>query len=162
MVARVSPSHQHWQVLTSGDFQWRSEKKPTEVESRRLRPVFSISVMLKPFLSLRAERSTTREFLSCATKIRIRIGVSRRLPRPCWRTSPGPVSPGEKVLIGEVSIVPTFKARRLSFYRSVWEQLRNTGLIYPSPHSRKDVERALLAPHDVGGEKISQASLRPP
>jgi glutamyl-tRNA synthetase len=58
---------------------------------------------------------------------------------------------------------PYTQSQRLPSYRDVWKQLHATGLIYPSPHSRKDVERALLAPHDnEDNEPIFPAALRPP
>jgi glutamyl-tRNA synthetase len=57
---------------------------------------------------------------------------------------------------------PYTQSERLPWYRRVWRQLRTTGLIYPSPHSRKDVQRALLAPHDDDeSEPIFPAALRP-
>jgi glutamyl-tRNA synthetase len=43
---------------------------------------------------------------------------------------------------------PYKQSERLDFYREVWHRLHATGRIYPSPHSRKDVQEALLAPHD--------------
>lgn len=36
---------------------------------------------------------------------------------------------------------------RAAWYLDVWRRLEATGLIYPSPHSRKDVEEAATAPH---------------
>jgi glutamyl-tRNA synthetase len=56
---------------------------------------------------------------------------------------------------------PYTQSERLTWYREVWKQLHATGLIYPSPHSRKDVQQALLAPHDDDNEPIFPASLRP-
>ncbi|AWT58983.1 MAG: Glutamate--tRNA ligase 1 [Candidatus Moanabacter tarae] len=56
---------------------------------------------------------------------------------------------------------PYTQSQRLSFYHTTWEQLKNTGLIYPSPQSRKDIARSLLAPHSTAGENIFPASLRP-
>jgi len=42
---------------------------------------------------------------------------------------------------------PYVQSQRLNRYREVWRELAERGKIYPSPHSRKDVERALRAPH---------------
>lgn len=55
---------------------------------------------------------------------------------------------------------PYSQSKRLDFYREIWRRLHVAGAIYPSPHSRKDVEEALIAPHD--GEPIFPAHLRPP
>lgn len=57
---------------------------------------------------------------------------------------------------------PYAQSERLSFYHSIWEELLESELIYPSPHSRKDVEGALLAPHQGDGERVFPPSLRPP
>jgi len=43
---------------------------------------------------------------------------------------------------------PYTQSQRLAYYREIWQQLYAAGVIYPSPHSRKDVDLALLAPHD--------------
>jgi glutamyl/glutaminyl-tRNA synthetase len=43
---------------------------------------------------------------------------------------------------------PYRQSHRLKLYRDVWSQLHSTGAIYPSPHSRKDVQEALVAPHE--------------
>ncbi|MFM7034703.1 MAG: glutamate--tRNA ligase family protein [Planctomycetia bacterium] len=48
---------------------------------------------------------------------------------------------------------------RTGWYLDIWRRLEATGLIYPSPHSRKDVEEAATAPH--GAEPIFPVSLRP-
>ena len=56
---------------------------------------------------------------------------------------------------------PYVQHQRLGWYREVWRQLQSTGLIYPSHHSRKDVEAALQAPHEEDREQIFPASLRP-
>ena len=50
---------------------------------------------------------------------------------------------------------------RLSSYLAVWQQLNQAGAIYPSPHSRKDVARALSAPHEGDREIIFPTHLRP-
>jgi glutamyl-tRNA synthetase len=57
---------------------------------------------------------------------------------------------------------PYEQSRRFEWYRKVWSQLRNTGLIYPSPHTRKDVAAALSAPHDGDAEPIFPREYRPP
>ncbi len=56
---------------------------------------------------------------------------------------------------------PYVQRERLGWYRQVWLQLQATGKIYPSPHSRKDVARALRAPHEGEGEAIFPTALRP-
>ncbi len=43
---------------------------------------------------------------------------------------------------------PYIQSRRLGYYAQVWALLHAAGTIYPSPHSRKDVQEALMAPHD--------------
>ena len=51
---------------------------------------------------------------------------------------------------------------RGAWFQQVWHQLHATGLIYPSPHSRKDVQAALQAPHEAeDNEPIFPAELRP-
>lgn len=57
---------------------------------------------------------------------------------------------------------PYTQSERLAWYGEVWRQLHACGAIYPSPHSRKDVAEALLAPHDDGTEPVFPPSLRPP
>lgn len=56
---------------------------------------------------------------------------------------------------------PYAQAERLPLYQRVWQQLAQTGAIYPSPHSRKDVAQALSAPHDGDREIIFPPHLRP-
>lgn len=56
---------------------------------------------------------------------------------------------------------PYTQRDRLDWYRQVWQQLNATGTIYPSPHSRKDVTRALSAPHEGDREIIFPPALRP-
>lgn len=46
-------------------------------------------------------------------------------------------------------------------YYPIWQQLNQARVIYPSPHSRKDVARALRAPHEGEGEAIFPPQLRP-
>jgi len=43
---------------------------------------------------------------------------------------------------------PYVQSERRDYYHDVWRRLYRAGVIYPSPHSRKDVDLALLAPHD--------------
>ena len=43
---------------------------------------------------------------------------------------------------------PYRQSARTAWYLEVWRRLEATGAIYPSPHSRRDVEEATLAPHD--------------
>jgi glutamyl/glutaminyl-tRNA synthetase len=55
---------------------------------------------------------------------------------------------------------PYAQSERLAYYREILERLHAADAIYPSPHSRKDVQEALLAPHDA--EPIFPVQLRPP
>jgi glutamyl/glutaminyl-tRNA synthetase len=43
---------------------------------------------------------------------------------------------------------PYLQSERRSFYLDAWRKLRDSGLIYPCTCSRKDLERALSAPHE--------------
>jgi glutamyl-tRNA synthetase len=43
---------------------------------------------------------------------------------------------------------PYSQSERRSFYLNAWRKLRDSGLIYPCTCSRKDLERALSAPHE--------------
>jgi glutamyl/glutaminyl-tRNA synthetase len=43
---------------------------------------------------------------------------------------------------------PYSQSERRSFYFDAWRKLRDSGLIYPCTCSRKDLERALSAPHE--------------
>jgi glutamyl/glutaminyl-tRNA synthetase len=57
---------------------------------------------------------------------------------------------------------PYTQSRRSNYYRKIWRKLHTTGLIYPSPHSRKDVQAALQAPHEAeDNEPIFPTELRP-
>jgi len=60
---------------------------------------------------------------------------------------------------------PYHQSERADWYREVWRSLEAAGAIYPSPHSRRDVEAAAVAPHEPPrgepGEPIFPASLRP-
>lgn len=66
---------------------------------------------------------------------------------------------------------PYVQSARTAWYLDVWRRLEAAGAIYPSPHSRKDVEAAATAPHGESthpaggphgeGEPIFPPSLRP-
>ncbi|MFM9059325.1 MAG: glutamate--tRNA ligase family protein [Planctomycetaceae bacterium] len=43
---------------------------------------------------------------------------------------------------------PYRQAERTAWYLDVWRRLEAAGAIYPSPHSRRDVEEAATAPHE--------------
>ncbi len=45
---------------------------------------------------------------------------------------------------------PYEQSQRLDYFQAIWRKIHATGQIYPSPHSRRDVQEALLAPHDEG------------
>jgi glutamyl-tRNA synthetase len=47
------------------------------------------------------------------------------------------------------SFGPYSQSERRSFYLDAWRKLRDSGLIYPCTCSRKDLERALSAPHEA-------------
>jgi glutamyl/glutaminyl-tRNA synthetase len=70
------------------------------------------------------------------------------------------------------------QSERTDWYLEIWRRLEAAGVIYPSPHSRRDVEEAATAPHepspgeagaapageaagDSGAEPIFPTSLRP-
>jgi len=54
---------------------------------------------------------------------------------------------------------PYVQSERTASYLEIWRRLEATGLLYPSPHSRRDVEAAATAPHE--GEPIFPPALRP-
>jgi glutamyl-tRNA synthetase len=68
---------------------------------------------------------------------------------------------------------PYVQSERAAWYLEIWRRLEATGLIYPSPHSRRDVEAAATAPHEAephaagessrpaDGEPIFPPALRP-
>ena len=58
---------------------------------------------------------------------------------------------------------PYRQSERTAWYLDVWRRLEASGAIYPSPHSRRDVEEAATAPHDAAAdaEPIFPPSLRP-
>lgn len=57
---------------------------------------------------------------------------------------------------------PFLQSQRQNYYVDAWKVLYQKGLIYPSPHSRKDVEKCISAPHqnDEDFEQIFPTSLR--
>lgn len=61
---------------------------------------------------------------------------------------------------------PYVQSQRREQYLAVWRQLVDTGSIYPSPHSRKDIAEALTAPHDepveAAGDDEPREALFPP
>jgi glutamyl-tRNA synthetase len=60
---------------------------------------------------------------------------------------------------------PYVQSQRLAMYLESWRTLAAAGAIYPSPHSRKDIAEALVAPHDepnaASAEPIFPPALRP-
>jgi glutamyl/glutaminyl-tRNA synthetase len=57
--------------------------------------------------------------------------------------------------------LPYSQSERTSSYLETWRTLQRTGSIFPSPHSRKDVQAALTAPHDDGSEPVFPPEFRP-
>ena len=57
---------------------------------------------------------------------------------------------------------PYHQSQRQAYYLEVWKLLHAAGVIYPSPHSRKDLADALVAPHETVEEAIFPPNLRPP
>jgi len=64
---------------------------------------------------------------------------------------------------------PYVQSQRREFYETVWRRLVERGVVYPSPHSRRDIAGALLAPHepleldagDEAPEPLFPPALRP-
>jgi glutamyl/glutaminyl-tRNA synthetase len=60
---------------------------------------------------------------------------------------------------------PYTQSERRGLYLESWRSLARVGAIYPSPHSRKDIAAALVAPHDgprgADAEHIFPRELRP-
>ena len=57
---------------------------------------------------------------------------------------------------------PYVQSERSGWFLAIWRRLEATGSIYPSPHSRRDVESAATAPHAADdSEPIFPTSLRP-
>ncbi|MES2791683.1 MAG: tRNA glutamyl-Q(34) synthetase GluQRS [Planctomycetota bacterium] len=57
---------------------------------------------------------------------------------------------------------PYRQSERQPLYLEIWRQLAAAGYIYPSPHSRKDVQQALSAPHEEDTEPLFPIEFRPP
>lgn len=57
---------------------------------------------------------------------------------------------------------PVFQSERRPGFLETWRRLRDGGFIYPSPHSRRDVERASLAPHEEEEEPVFPVEWRQP
>lgn len=55
---------------------------------------------------------------------------------------------------------PYEQSRRTEWHLEIWRRLEACGAIYPSPHSRRDVEEAATAPH-AAAEPIFPPALRP-
>ena len=53
------------------------------------------------------------------------------------------------------------QSERLHWFLEVWNLLKKTGFIYPCDKSRKDVQSALTAPHEITTEAIFPIELRP-
>ncbi len=61
---------------------------------------------------------------------------------------------------------PYRQSERTAWYVEIWRRLEASGAIYPSPHSRRDVDEAATAPHeprpdDPDAEPVFPPSLRP-
>jgi glutamyl/glutaminyl-tRNA synthetase len=56
---------------------------------------------------------------------------------------------------------PYRQSQRLPQYQAAWSQLCRSRAIYPSPQSRKDVARAIAAPHEGDLETLFPPHLRP-
>jgi glutamyl-tRNA synthetase len=56
---------------------------------------------------------------------------------------------------------PYEQSRRGDWYLEIWRRLEAAGAIYPSPHSRRDVEAAAVAPHGPEAEPVFPPALRP-
>jgi glutamyl/glutaminyl-tRNA synthetase len=56
---------------------------------------------------------------------------------------------------------PYVQSERNPYYREIWKRLYDAGAIYPSAHTRKDVERALSAPHEGDSDPVFPVELRP-
>jgi glutamyl/glutaminyl-tRNA synthetase len=70
-------------------------------------------------------------------------------------------SPSREQLI-RLNSVEFKQTGRMPIYRAAFRYLLSKGYIYPSPHSRKDVEAAISAPHEGDTEVLFPSSLRPP
>lgn len=63
--------------------------------------------------------------------------------------------------IGKNPLEFTSQSQRFALYKRAWSVLLQKGYIYPSPHSRKDVDAAISAPHEGDQEAIFPVTLRP-
>jgi glutamyl-tRNA synthetase len=70
---------------------------------------------------------------------------------PDLQPQSGPSSPPEAPAT-EGTHGPYSQSQRRSFYLDAWHRLRDAGFIYPCTCSRKDLERALSAPHEDDDE----------
>lgn len=57
---------------------------------------------------------------------------------------------------------PYAQSERISWFREIWERLRDLGAIYPSLHSRREVAERVNAPNEGDCEPIFPSELRPP
>ncbi|MBZ5490969.1 MAG: tRNA glutamyl-Q synthetase [Acidobacteriia bacterium] len=85
-------------------------------------------------------------------ELSFQIGKSGQPGEPdLGRTVSGVVNRGSSVSpggAGRGGFGPYSQSERRSFYLDAWRKLRDSGLIYPCTCSRKDLERALSAPHE--------------
>eukprot|EP01041_Mallomonas_annulata_P010540 gene10540-21979_t len=74
------------------------------------------------------------------------------------------MGPGAKPIQNGTTIIEDFgpyeQSKRSNLYLTAWKVLYDKGYIYPSPHSRRDVAKALSAPHEGDAEVIFPISLR--
>jgi len=56
---------------------------------------------------------------------------------------------------------PYEQSGRVAWHLEIWRRLEAAGAIYPSPHSRRDVEAAAVAPHGPDAEPVFPPALRP-
>ena len=65
---------------------------------------------------------------------------------------------------------PYRQSERTAWYLAIWRRLESAGVIYPSPHSRRDVDEAATAPHepmpgeagvDLAGEAVGDSGAEP-
>ena len=72
----------------------------------------------------------------------------------------GPPLPAKETLIDEWGKT-CVQSKRVDLYEEAWRVLYEGGYIYPSAHSRKDVQASISAPHEGDEEVIFPTSLRP-
>jgi len=56
---------------------------------------------------------------------------------------------------------PYNQSERTGLYRAAWQRLVDSGTAYPCRCSRKDLQRAVQAPHEDGGEPLYPGTCRP-